>query len=679
MAEWSGFAEAHVTQAPEAPLADPVEAARSALARHEWRSAFDMLSAADAKQGLAAADLELLADAAWWTGQLPVAIEVRERGFAAALKAEDYVTAVGMALNLARYHIFRLANPVALAWVNRAGQMLEGLEENLGHGWLAAVRAGLASVTGHNEESIAQATLALEIGRRLGDPGLLAFGQAARAAGLMARGDVAEGLALADEAAVAALGGGLEPGVAGGIFCATIEACAGIGEVKRAMEWTEAQDRWCRREGINGYPGMCRLFRSDVKRLHGSWPEAEAEARQASVELAGFIPGAAGLALYQVGEIRLRRGDLPGAEEALLGAYALGQDTEPMLSLLQLAQGKTALAVESIKRAGEGPGRPSWRAPTDSAMFQLNMLPARAEILLAAGDLAGARAGADELNALAVRFHSPLAQANAASTAGAVALAEGDAGAAATSLREAIGQWAGLDAPFEVARARLVLTAAYRALGESERAAIEARTARDAFEKLGAAPDLRRAEAALRELGGAIDATPLGMATTRVSRILMFTDIVDSTRLAETLGDGAWDGVIRLHDKAVRTAVAEQGGEEVKATGDGFFIAFADADQAIEAAIAIQRRLAEQRRSQGFALSVRIGIHGAEVNRVGLDYTGGGVNQASRIGAAAEGGEILVSAATLSAARHTFAEQARRTVELKGLSAPVEVVAIDWS
>lgn len=668
-----------VTQASESPLVAPVKAARAALARHDWRLAFDLLSAADAKGGLAPTDLELLAEAAWWTGQLPVAIEVRERGFAAALKAEDYETAVRMALNLARYHIFRLANSVAQAWVHRAGQMLEGRDESIGHGWLAAVRASLASVTGNNEESISQATLAMEVGQRLRDPGLVAFGKAARAAGLMARGDVTEGLALADEAAVAALSGELEPGVAGGVFCATIEACAGIGEVKRALEWTEAQDRWCRREGINGFPGMCRLFRSDVKRLHGSWPEAEAEARQASLELEGYIPGAAGLALYQVGEIRLRRGDLPGAEEALLGAYALGQDTEPMLSLLRLAQGKTALAVESIKHAGEGTGVPSWRAPTDSAVFKLNVLPARAEILLAAGDLAGAKAAVDELNALAARFHSPLAEANASSTSGAVALAEGDAAAAATSLRKAIGHWTGLGAPYEVARARLVLTEAYRVLGDSERAAIEARTARDAFEKLGAAPDLRRAEAGLRELAGAADATPMGTATTRVERVLMFTDIVDSTRLADTLGDEVWDGVIRLHDRTLRAAVAEQGGQEVKATGDGFFIAFTDADEAIEAARAIQRRLAEQRRAAGFALSVRIGIHAAEVNRVGLDYIGGGVNQASRIGAAAVGGEILVSASTLAGARHVFTERSRRTVELKGLSVPVEVVAIDWS
>jgi class 3 adenylate cyclase len=679
--EWNGTMAAHsleqpLIQAPDGEQGPILEAAVAALDRHEWRTAFDGLSAADAAQPLSPAGLELLATAAWWTGQLPVAIEARERAFAEASKAGDYATAVEVAINLARDHVFKLAMPMATAWIRRAERMLEGLDENPAHGWVASCRATIAAVSGDNEESIAQATLAQEIAERLNIPDLRAYAMAERAAGLMARGDVDEGLALADEAATAAISGELQPAVAGGVFCAAIEACAGIGDVKRAMEWTELQDRWCRREHINGFPGMCRIFRSDVKRMHGAWPEAEAEALQASVELRGYIPGAAGLALYQIGEIRLRRGDLPAAEEALLSAYGLGQDTEPAQSLLRLAQGKTALAVESIRRALNEPGRSSWRAPSDSAVYRLALLPAQVEVLLAAGDVPGARAAADELVDLAGKFRTPSAMAISASASGTVALAEGNAATATSDLRTAIGLWQRLDAPFEAARLRLALADAYRAEGQLDLAVIEARTARDAFEQLGAALDLRRAEAVLSSFGGK-DAAPFGMATARVERAFMFTDIVDSTRLAETLGDEAWDGIIRLHDRTLRAAVAEQGGEEVKATGDGFFLAFADADQAIEAAIIIQKRLSEQRRAQGFALTVRIGIHGAQANRVGLDYTGSGVNQASRIGAAADGGEILVSATTLARARHSFSERSRRTLTLKGLAAPVEVVSIE--
>jgi len=671
------FGETDVTHASDTAQHSLLETAAAALERHEWRNAFDGLAAADAEQPLSAEGLELLATAAWWTGQLPLAIETRERAFAEASKAGDYPTAVEVAINLARDHVFKLAMPAAMAWIKRAEKMLEGLDENAGHGWVASVRATMASVGGDNEESIRQAIVAQEIAERLGIPDLRAYAMAGRAAGLMARGDVEEGLTLADEAATAAISGELQPAVAGGVFCATIEACAGIGDVKRALEWTEAQDRWCRREHINGFPGMCRIFRSDVKRMHGAWPEAEAEALQASVELRGYIPGAAGLALYQIGEIRLRRGDLPAAEEALLNAYGLGQDTEPAQSLLRLAQGRTAAAVESIQRALTEPGRSSWRAPSDSAVYQLMLLPACVEILLAAGDVAGARAAADELAALADKFRTPSVRANAASAAGLVALAEGKATDASTRLREAIAMWAALDAPYEAARMRLALADAYRAQEQPDLGAIEARTARDAFEQLGAAIDLKHAEGVLASFAGA-GAAPLGMSTARVERVFVFTDIVDSTRLAETLGDETWDGVIRTHDKILRAAVAEQGGEEVKATGDGFFLAFADADQAMQAAIAIQKRLAEQRRNQGFVLSVRIGIHGAEANRVGLDYTGSGVNQAARIGAAADGGEILVSASTLAAARLPYTERARRTLELKGLAVPVEAVSIDY-
>ena len=136
----------------------------------------------------------------------------------------------------------------------------------------------------------------------------------------------------------------------------------------------------------------------------------------------------------------------------------------------------------------------------------------------------------------------------------------------------------------------------------------------------------------------------------------MFTDIVDSTRLAEAMGDAAWDTVTRSHDRLMRAAAAEHRGEEVKATGDGFFFAFADADDALRAASAMQQRLAEQREAQAFAPAVRIGIHQAQANRVGLDYAGIGVNQAARIGAAAESGEILVSASSLAAVRHPITE-----------------------
>src|SRR5205807_5271980 len=193
------------------------------------------------------------------------------------------------------------------------------------------------------------------------------------------------------------------------------------------------------------------------------------------------------------------------------------------------------------------------------------------------------------------------------------------------------------------------------AAGNPERAAMEAEAARSAFEELGAVPDVRKAETLLAGLTGSGGAGPIVTAR-RAMKTFAFTDIVDSTKLAGTLGDEAWSGLLRWHDQTVRSLVAEHGGEEVKATGDGFFLAFDDVDLGLECALAVQRRFADHRRGQGFAPGIRIGLHRAEANRAGLDYIGSGVNQAARISAEASESEVLISVTSLEGTRHTFRE-----------------------
>ena len=111
----------------------------------------------------------------------------------------------------------------------------------------------------------------------------------------------------------------------------------------------------------------------------------------------------------------MRRGDLPAAAEALQSAFAIGQDPEPVLSLLRLAEGKVSAAGASIQQALDEPARiPSWRAPPDSDLYRLGLLPARVEIALAGGDVETARAASDELSALATRFGTSSGLASAA-------------------------------------------------------------------------------------------------------------------------------------------------------------------------------------------------------------------------------------------------------------------------
>jgi class 3 adenylate cyclase len=156
----------------------------------------------------------------------------------------------------------------------------------------------------------------------------------------------------------------------------------------------------------------------------------------------------------------------------------------------------------------------------------------------------------------------------------------------------------------------------------------------------------------------------------------MFTDIAGSTNLLEAMGDEAWQSLLSWHDKTLRSLFGANRGEEVVATGDGFFVAFASPDDALACAVAIQRDLAAHRASAGFAPQVRIGIHASDATMVGRNFTGKGVHEAARIGGLAEGGEIVASADT--AAGGQFSTRDARTVTVKGISDPIEVVTVDW-
>jgi adenylate cyclase len=165
-------------------------------------------------------------------------------------------------------------------------------------------------------------------------------------------------------------------------------------------------------------------------------------------------------------------------------------------------------------------------------------------------------------------------------------------------------------------------------------------------------------------------------APARVQKTFMFTDIVKSTNLVEALGDEAWQGVLRWHDDTLRSQFAAHRGDEVTATGDGFFVAFESPDEALACAVAIQRQLADHRKTAGFAPPVRIGVHAAGATQVGRNFTGKGVHEASRIAGLADGGEVLASRETATGGRFPVSEP--RTVDIRGMSEPIEVVSVAW-
>lgn len=125
----------------------------------------------------------------------------------------------------------------------------------------------------------------------------------------------------------------------------------------------------------------------------------------------------------------------------------------------------------------------------------------------------------------------------------------------------------------------------------------------------------------------------------------LFSDIEGSTRLLRELGDG-YAAVLKEHHEIVRRAITQAGGVERGTEGDSFFVAFRMAPDAVSAAVAIQRGLAEHPWPSGRLLRVRIGIHTGVGVVSGTDYIGMDVHRAARIAAAAHGGQVVLSAAT---------------------------------
>jgi len=638
---------------------DPLAAAREAVARLEWERGLELFEQADASVELGPEDLEAMAEAAWWVMRPDDAIDVLERAYAGFVRAHDNARAAIVALTLSREHGAKLEGSVATGWFNRAKKHLESEPEGPEHGYLYGRESLRAMNAGNLDEAVELARRSAEIGERLGDRDVEATGLMYGGMALVEKGDVAEGLAMIDEAALAAVSGELAPFVTGSVYCNMIGTCCELADYRRAGEWTEAAQR----RGVRTTPGDCRIHQAEVQVLRGEWIEAEESARRGADELRAFNRFVhVGEGLYRIGEIRRLMGDVAAAQDLFRQAGELGRDPQPGLSLLLLQQGRADAARASIERALE---------EEVSKLSRARLLPSSVHISLKAGNLDAARTAADELGAIAGIYDAPALHAAAHVARGAVLLAD-DPKEAARTLRRAVTHWQDVGAPFEAARARTLLAQAIRDQGDAETAALELRAARSTFEKLGAVPDRNAVDDLLAGLAASAD-----LVSERGMKTFLFTDIVRSTDLVSAIGDEAWLDVVRWHDETLRSLFGEHDGEEVDHAGDGFFVAFDDPASAIGCAVAIQRALADHRRAHGFAPSVRSGVHTTAATKLGRSFKGKGVHEAARIASLAEGGEIVASRDTVTSSGRSFPVSDAREVQLEGISEPVEIVTID--
>lgn len=653
-------------------MSDLLETGRDAVRKNHWTDAVTALRDADHNRDLSSDDLALLAEALWWSGEADEAVETFERAFSAYEREQRLVEAASIGARLAYFAMRRLSMSIAGGWIARVERLLEDQPESVAHGWLKVLYIGKALMVDNDlDGALAIADEAIALGRKFANPGIQALAMSFKGLALVHSGEWRQGISLMDEATAVATSETGDLRAASDVYCNTIAACRNLGDYRRAGEWTDKADRWMHAHSVGGYPGICQVHRAELKRLRGSWSEAEQDARRACVELERFhIMDGIGFAQYEIGEIRRRMGDFPSAEKAFQRAYEYGHDAQPGMSLLLLNQGDVAEAAKSISAAMRRSDSAGPAASTDS-LSRGHLLPAQVEIVLAAGDMDTARKAVGELDQIAAHYEAPTWTATALTCRGALDLHEGHPDQAVEALSRAWRLWQEIGLPYESAQARSLLGQARLAQGDEAAARMELRAAASTFSQLGAAFDLRHLQQATGDASeGRRD---------RVSKVFMFTDIVTSTDLIGLIGDAAWENLLRWHDRALRDAISRHGGEEVRHTGDGFFAAFDDPRASTDCAVAIQRMLEQHRREHGFAPWVRIGLHLAEATREGGDYSGQGVHAAARVGALANREEIVVSSELLERAGPLpYPVSEARSVDLKGISQPMQVQVVDW-
>jgi tetratricopeptide (TPR) repeat protein len=479
-----------------------VQRAREALGQGEWQQAHELLIEADASTPLTGPDLALLANVAYAAGRLDATIDAWERAHAEAVRTGDHLTAAGAAVRVAMHLLFdtALMAPVR-GWTKRAERLLEGHDETPVHAWLAVVRNYERLLSGDFESARQWARQAIEVGTKC-DPAAAAVGRVAEARSLILDGDVQQGLGLLNEAAVAIVSGEVEPLATGIVYCELVCALQALAQYDLAEEWTVAMERWRHGQPVGSLHGRCRVHRAEILRLRGSYLEAEKEALLACEELRPYLRREFGWPLTELGRIRLRRGDVQGAEQAFREAHDAGWDPQPGLALVHLAKGDVIQAAESIRDALDHPlNLPSKELPPNTELRRAPLLEAQVEIEVAAGDLDRAQAAADQLSRIAELFESKAIAASAALAYGRVALAKSDTAGARREFERAAHLWNELGAPYETALARMGLGHAHRARGNEERAILEFQAARSSFEGVGA---VHRATEAAQACGNAV-------------------------------------------------------------------------------------------------------------------------------------------------------------------------------
>jgi ATP/maltotriose-dependent transcriptional regulator MalT len=456
-----------------------LEHARAAHARRDWPTAYDLFSEVRRSGDLSADDLLAFADAAWWLGLIRETLEVSEECHERFLSEGRVEDAAMVALGTGFNWFLRGQPEIGSGWVSRGQRLLEGVEPCVAHGFLLSMEADDRLVGGDVDGALEVADRLMQLGTQIGQPVLVSFGLAVQGEAAIHRGDTTRGFALLDEAMLPVLAGRVPPDMAGNLYCRMMTLCHRLADASRARHWTDVTESWCETfPSAVMFAGICRVHRSQLLRLQGSWDEAVQSSSLATVELAELNVEAVGEAQYELGEINRLRGDLVAAETCFEAARAVGRSPQPGAALLLVAQGRGEDAAATLRVL---------LTEVADLFLRVRLLHAQAEVGTALGDAELVRGATDELQLLAATYRTPGFRAWAEQARGAAHLLAGEHVEALAALRAARATYESMAASYDVATTRLLIARALGESGDTKGAAAEERLADEALASLGAA------------------------------------------------------------------------------------------------------------------------------------------------------------------------------------------------
>lgn len=494
---------------------DPLAIAQQATDAGNWGDAVATLDA-HPEQRDTPGGLEMLATAAYGGGEFERSVAAWEQRYELCLGDDDPDEAARSAAMVAMFLMMDtgLMAPVR-GWLGRADRLIDGRPDAPAHAIVAMTRTYERFMCGDMAAARTQSSLAIELGERLDVRPAVVIGSVCAARVTIYEGDLDAGLAQLDEVGAWLMSGTADPLTTGMMYCELICAAQGLAMHQRAHEWTAVMDAWRHGAAVGGISGRCRVHRAEMLRMTGPGDAAEQEALEACDELRPWMRREFGWPLAELGLIRLRTGDLDGAEEALIAAHEHSWSPHPGLALLRLEQGDVAAAQSLIREAIDHPlDVPSKERPPFGDLRLAPLFDAQSAIAFAAADAETASVASRRLQEIAGSYPSPSLQACADLAAARAALVGGSLDEAVAAASASVAAWTSVGAPFEVAGARVVLGRALEAAGRREAARLEFKAAAVGFERFGARRWLEVAQELAEGTSGA-EAAPAGVAPAR--------------------------------------------------------------------------------------------------------------------------------------------------------------------